>query len=84
MAAAWGPTSGPLVQYAPWPGKNFQVGKADEDKAAKALIGCPNGYGNAFLLLQRPVQYGGLTIDTATIFEDDWGIPCLAWTFKSL
>ncbi|MCJ1332797.1 hypothetical protein MMC10_009491 [Thelotrema lepadinum] len=51
----------------PWPGKSFTT---DTDQG-KALLGCPNGYGNGFLLAQHTDQLGSKTVDKVIIFKDD-------------
>lgn len=80
MKQATGQQNSMLVSYPPWPGVVLKVGGSEpEDTAAKALIGTPNGFGNAFMLLQHQAAYAGLTIKSSAAFVNDFSTPCLAF-----
>ena len=66
-----------------WPGRKYTVTdseKADEAKAARAMIGCPNGFGIAYMLMQHKEEFDTNTINSVTIFATDPGQQCLAWS----
>ena len=50
-----------------WPGISFNT----NTEQGKALLGCPNGYGNAFMLAEHTDQLGSKTVDRVVIFKDD-------------
>ena len=53
------------VEPNPWPhGKTIKTA----DEAGKALVGCPNGYGIAYMLAQNQNVLGKKTITEVTIF----------------
>ncbi|MCJ1327336.1 hypothetical protein MMC10_004005 [Thelotrema lepadinum] len=69
---------GEQVEPEPWSGK--QVGVDGEE--GKALVGCPNGYGIAFMLAQNQGVSGKKTIDSVVIFADKYGEMSLAYHMK--
>ena len=84
MKAAWesdGSEPVDLKKLNPWPGESFWTDHEDEDqaRAAKALIGCPNGVGSAYLLMQHEAEYGSRYIYEVRMFADDGMDPCIAW-----
>ena len=64
-----------------WPGKQLRVETTSplENEGAEALIGCPNGYGTAYMLLQHEAQLGPRNIDSENIYGNDNGKKSLAW-----
>lgn len=50
-----------------WPGVTFNM----ESTGGRAILGCPNGYGVAYLLLQHRKQLGRKRVKGVTVFEDD-------------
>ena len=85
MKEAWNSVGkgAPFSQFAcpEFPGKTFHVDAADpaEAKAAKALMGCPNGVGVSYLLLQHEAAYGKRKVDYVNIFGDKSGAAGIAW-----
>ena len=81
------PDDDPDEQDMKWPGKSFPITVATPDiidQASVATVGCPNGYGNAFLLSQHLQEYGYKTIDSVNIFADDQEELAVAWHINNL
>ena len=58
-----------FVTWDDWPGQSFGT---DTD-AGKAILGCPNGRGTAYLLLQHRGTFGTKTIESVTIYGNEDG-----------
>ena len=68
------------VPMSKWPGTRFLT----NTDPGRALVGCPNGYGAAFLLNQANKYLTAKTIDYAVIFDNDSGFMDLALHFKAI
>lgn len=62
-----------------WPGIVLQPDTVD----GQALVGCPNGYGTAFLLTTHLV-FKGKTIKEVYLFDDENTDTCMAFSFGAL
>ena len=67
-----------------WPGITVKPDKPSAkiiDQAAVATVGCPNGYGVAFLLSQHTAdsQYGHKVVDYVNVFQSNVLSDCMAW-----
>ena len=63
-----------------WPGKTFST----DDDEGKALVGCPNGYGLAYMLAQHQSALGKKTIDSVVVFKDKYGEMSLAFHVRDM
>ena len=66
--------------YPQWPGTAYPT----TDDAGAALVGCPNGYGVAYMLGQHEAQFGGRYIDAAVIFRNDVEALSIGWRIAAL
>ncbi|KAI4150596.1 MAG: hypothetical protein LQ340_003987, partial [Diploschistes diacapsis] len=62
-----------------WPGRGFVPYDSVYGQPAKALIGCPNGHGVAYLLAQHVREYGPRAIDEVRVFGSDSELLCMGW-----
>lgn len=63
------------LQLENWPGLIMDA----EGIIAQAMIGCPNGFGVAWLLANHEAELGSKTIDQAVLFLGDNGGVCFAF-----
>ena len=70
-------TLGVIDSYAPnvgaWPGKSFDI----NSRGGQALLGTPNGYGIAFMLLQHQAELGNKKVQKVTAWHAGIGGKCL-------
>jgi len=52
---------------APWPGETFGI---DSDEG-KSLLGCPNGVGIGWFLVQHKTHLGNKIVEKITVFQDN-------------
>ena len=77
-----------IYSFPHWPGISFQVAGdygSTVTQWAKALIGCPNGYGVAYMLSQFRLKFGPRTINNVYVFGNDDASArlCLAYQITS-
>ena len=94
---AIGANRGDNVKWPPFPGHVFKLPNGDlsppdpdpndEETAINnfnALVGCPNGYGTAFMLSQRQESLGHMGIDQVNVFGTNGiGFLAMAWHLAS-
>lgn len=50
-----------------WPGVTFGM----DSEEGKAILGSPNGWGVAFMLIQHKRQLGNKVVEKVTVFQDE-------------
>lgn len=68
-----------VTSLSAWPGTMFQTNTA----SGQALVGCPNGFGVAYMLGQNIIPFTPKTIDYVLVFADDFQSLSLAYHIAS-